>query len=358
LPWVIGTPLGSPVVPITHGNVRAFIDWAVGYFELGPEDRLSGHTALTFDLSTFDIYASLAAGAELHQLSGRSLLNPHEVPSFIEERELTMWFSVPSQLSYVARFDTLSGRELETLRHVAWCGDVLAPPSLSYWRERVPHAAFTNLYGPTETTVASSYYRVPDDHDPSADIPIGVACPGEEILLLDDHLQPVPDGDVGDIHIAGIGLSPGYWRDPARTREVFLDRPAGAGGTQRIYRTGDRGRRGPDGAVTFLGRADYQIKTSGYRVEPAEVENAVLRLSEVKACAVVPVTDAGFNGSSVGCAYVPANGAPLKAGQAKKRLGESLPSYMIPSRWLMLDDLPINDRGKIDRGRIQKLMGG
>ena len=349
-----GRPKG---VPIRHASVRAFIDWAVGYFELGPDDRLSGHTALTFDLSTFDIYAALAAGGELHQLSDRSRLNPHEVPAFIEERELTMWFSVPSQLSYIARFDALLGRTLETLRHVAWCGDVLSPPSLAYWREKAPHVSFTNLYGPTEATVASSYYRVPADHDPLDDVPIGVACPGEEILVVDEGLRPVPDGEVGDICIRGVGLSPGYWRDAERTREVFLDGPGG-NGDGRLYRTGDRGRRRADGVITFLGRSDFQIKTAGYRVEPGEVESAVRQLPEVAACAVVPVPSSGFEGSTVGCAYVAANGSPLRAGQAKKRLTDSLPSYMIPSRWLMLDELPTNDRGKIDRVRLQKLMGG
>lgn len=347
-----GCPKG---VPISHRSVRAFIDWAVDYFELGPNDRLSGHTALTFDLSTFDIYASLAAGAELHQLSERSLLDPHEVPHFVEKRGLTLWFSVPSQLAYVGRFDALEGHSLDTLRHVAWCGDVLSPLSLAYWRERVPRAAYTNLYGPTEATVASSYYRVPDDHDPGEDVPIGIACPGEELLVLDDELRPVGEGEVGEICIRGVGLSPGYWRDPERSGQVFLD---GADGSSRLYRTGDRGRRDRDGVVTFLGRADFQIKAAGYRVEPAEVERAVRRLPEVAACAVVPVKSSGFEGSTVGCAYVAVNGAPLRAGRAKRALADTLPGYMIPSRWLMIDELPTNDRGKIDRIRLQKLMGG
>jgi non-ribosomal peptide synthetase component F len=174
-----GKPKG---VPITHASVRAFIEWAVSYFELGPEDRLSGHTALTFDLSTFDIYASFAAGAELHHVPKRALLIPHEIAALIEERRLTLWFSVPSQLAYVARFDALKGRDLSSLRHVAWCGDVLTPPTLMHWKDRLPGVTFTNLYGPTEATVASSYYRVPDDYtEADGSIPIGYACPGETL---------------------------------------------------------------------------------------------------------------------------------------------------------------------------------
>jgi amino acid adenylation domain-containing protein len=368
-----GKPKG---VPIRHSSVHAFIEWAVSYFELGPEDRLSGHTALTFDLSTFDIYATFAAGAELHHVPKRALLIPHEIAALIEERRLTLWFSVPSQLAYVARFDALKGRDLSSLRHVAWCGDVLTPPTLMHWKERLPGVAFTNLYGPTEATVASSYYRVPDDYtEAEGSIPIGYACPGETLLVLDESMEPVSDGEIGDIYIGGVGLSPGYWRNPDRTLAAFLPLPAvrngngrdsgyangngtGSGAQHRIYKTGDRGRRRPDGAVVFLGRADFQIKTGGYRVEPAEVEHAISKLQEIAACAVVPVAVGDFSGKAIGCAYVPKNGAPIRTGELKKLLAADLPSYMVPTRWLVLSELPTDSRGKIDRPRLQALMGG
>lgn len=351
-----GSPKG---VPITHASAYAFIDWAVRHFELGPDDRLSGHTALTFDLSTFDIYATFAAGAELHQVPKRACLLPHGVANFIQEKRLTLWFSVPSQMAYVARFDALDGKDLKSLRHVVWCGDVLSTPSLVHWKQRLPGVTFTNLYGPTEATVASSYYTVPHDFDdPTAAIPIGTACEGEELLVLDEQLARVPDGETGDIHIRGVGLSPGYWRDPERTAAAFLQDPLATNGSGRLYRTGDRGRRGPDGLVHFLGRADFQIKTAGYRVEPAEVENAILQLQEIAACAVVPVQVDDFNGSAVGCAYVPSNGSPLRVGEIKKRLSDRLPGYMVPTRWLVLEELPVDSRGKIDRARARALLGG
>ena len=371
-----GKPKG---VPITHASIRAFIEWAVSYFELGPEDRLSGHNALTFDLSTFDIYATFAAGAELHHVPKRALLIPHEIAALIEERRLTLWFSVPSQLAYVARFDALKGRDLSSLRHVVWCGDVLTPPTLMHWKERLPGVAFTNLYGPAEATVASSYYRVPDDYtEDDGSIPIGYACPGQTLLVLDENLQPSEEGEIGNIYIGGVGLSPGYWRDPERTQTVFLPEPLelGANGNgravrangngsahgkadlHRVYKTGDRGRRRADGAVVFLGREDFQIKTGGHRVEPAEVEHAISKLSEIVACAVVPVTVGDLSGRAIGCAYVPRNGTPIRTGELKKLLAGELPSYMVPTRWLVLSELPTDSRGKVDRSRLQALMGG
>lgn len=349
-----GSPKG---VPITHGNVSAFIRWAVNYFELGPTDKLSAHTALTFDLSTFDIHAAFAAGAELHQVPKRVRMMPHEVAGFIEERELTVWFSVPSQLAYVARFEGLEGRSLPSIRHIIWCGDVLATPALLHWKRRLPGVTFTNLYGPTETTVASSYYRVPDDFDdPGLAIPIGFACEGEQLLVLDDRLQPVPQGEVGDLYIGGAGLSSGYWGDPVRTAAAFVERVGSSPSPVRLYRTGDLGRIGPDGVAHFLGRADFQIKKSGYRVEPEEVENALLALPEVAACVVVAVAADDFTGSAIGCAYVLSNGEPLHPRELKKRLARTLPDYMVPTRWQALDDLPVDSRGKTDRVRARAIL--
>jgi len=349
-----GSPKG---VPIRHRSARAFTDWAVEHFDLGPADRLSGHTALTFDLSIFDVFVTFGAGAELHLVPKKVRLLPHEVSNFIQERRLTLWFSVPSQLAYVARFDALGTEDLDSLRHVVWCGDVLATPSLLYWKRRLPGVTFTNLYGPTETTVASSYHTVPESFDdPTVPIPIGTACAGEEILVLDEKLTPVSEGSVGDIYIGGVGLSPGYWRDPVRTEEVFIRDPRSTDGPERLYRTGDRGRLGPGGVVNFLGRADFQIKTAGYRVEPAEVEGAALALPEVAACVVVAVTVDDFSGSAVGCVYVPAGGTSPRAAEMKKRLGATLPAFMVPSRWLAVDALPLDSRGKVDRVQSRALL--
>ncbi len=351
-----GLPLG---IPITHRNLRPFVEWAGGYFELGPGDRLSGHTPLTFGLSAFDVFVTFRAGAELHQVPREVRLLHQDVAAFIQERELTLWLSVPSPLERVARFRGLDGVKLPSLRHVAWSGDVLRARTLLYWKERLPGVQFTNLYGATETTVASSHYRVPDDFaNPMTEIPIGSACPGEELLVLDAQLQPVPDGVVGDLYVAGVGLSSGYLRNPERTRAAFLPAPGANGDGRRLYRTGDRGRRGPDGEVTFLGPAEFQISTSGHRIEPVEVEKAVLQLDEVTACVVVPVKMEYFNDPGVGCAYVPRNGNPLRTGEITERLADRLPKHMIPTRWMVLDELPRDNRGKIDRVLTRILLGG
>jgi amino acid adenylation domain-containing protein len=347
-----GTPKG---VVITHDNVRHFIEWAVGYFGTAATDRISGHPPLHFDLSTFDIFGTFTAGAELHLVPPELSLLPHKVAELIRVAELTQWFSVPSVLNYMAKFDVVRSGDFPSLRRVLWCGEVLPTPSLIYWMRRLPHVTFTNLYGPTEATIASSYYTLPAC--PASEdevIPIGRACAGEELLVLDDALRPVPLGEVGDLYIRGAGLSPGYWRDADKTRGAFLPYPGSAGPADRIYRTGDLATLGTDGLIRYLGRADFQIKTRGYRVELGEIEAALHALGTLRECAVVGAQSRDFDGTAICCAYVPADPATVTPATLRAALAAVLPPYMVPSRWRMLDALPKTSNGKIDRRPLQE----
>jgi len=347
-----GVPKG---VTITHRNVLHFIRWAGAYFGTVPSDRISQHPPLHFDLSTFDIFGTLWAGAELHLVPSDLNLLPHKLAQFIRDARLTQWFSVPSVLNQMAKFDVVSQDDFPCLRRVLWCGEAIPTPTLIYWMRRLPHAQFTNLYGPTEATIASSHYTVPrcpaDEREP---IPIGTACEGEELLILDEQLRPVADGEIGDLYIRGVGLSPGYWRDPDKTRSAFLPNPGGESPHDRIYKTGDLARRGADGLIYFLGRADTQIKSRGYRIELGEIEAALHSLAGLQESAVVAVQSDGFEGWLICCAYVPASGCDVSPASLRERLAKLLPGYMLPARWMRYDVLPKNANGKIDRPRLKE----
>jgi acyl-coenzyme A synthetase/AMP-(fatty) acid ligase len=214
--------------------------------------------------------------------------------------------------------------------------------------QRLPHARFTNLYGPTETTISSSYYDVPRcPADARAAIPIGSPIPGEELLVLDARLRPVPGGETGELHIAGAGLSPGYWRDPARTAEAFVPLPGRAG--ERLYRTGDLARVDAEGFVHFLGRADTQVKSRGHRIELGEIEAALHAQASLRESAVVAIASTGFEGALICCAFVPERAGGANADTLRKGLTRLLPGYMLPARWLCCEALPKNESGKIDR---------
>jgi acyl-coenzyme A synthetase/AMP-(fatty) acid ligase len=220
---------------------------------------------------------------------------------------------------------------------------------------RLPHVRFTNLYGPTEATIASSYHTVAEcPADPAQPIPIGVACAQEELLVLDDERRVVPRGEIGEIFIAGAGLSPGYWRDDEKTGAAFVPDPRPGHGGGRIYRTGDLGRVGDDGQIEFLGRVDSQIKSRGYRIELGEIEAALSAISEVRECAVVGVDTGGFEGTEICCAYAPVRGLTVERTYLRSELSKVLPPYMLPFRWRQFDRLPKNVNGKIDRRAIRE----
>jgi amino acid adenylation domain-containing protein len=345
-----GTPKG---VMIKHENVVSFAEWATSYFGTKEGDRISGHPPLHFDLSTFDIYGTFLAGAELHLVPAALNLIPQKLAEFIRRSELTQWFAVPSIFTFMAKFDAIEQDDFPTVERILWCGEVLPTPVLVHWMRRVPHPEYTNLYGPTEATIASSYYTMPGLPESETEpIPIGVACEGEELLVLDAELKPVADGEIGDLYIAGVGLSPGYWRDDEKTAAAFVPDPRAGG--ERIYKTGDLARRSPDGLFHFLGRADSQIKSRGYRIELGEIETALSALSELGESAVVGVDVGGFEGTAICCAYAPAGGADVQPAAVRKRLQKLLPTYMLPSRWHVMDVLPKNVNGKIDRRRLRE----
>ena len=345
-----GVPKG---VVITHSNVIAFVAWALKHFGIDHTDRFSGHTPFHFDLSTFDIFGTLTAGAQLHLVPAEAALVPLKMVEFIRLSELTQWFSVPSVLNYLAKFDALKDAQFPSLRRVLWCGEVLPTPALIYWMEHLPKVGFTNLYGPTEATIASSYYDVTScPNDPKAAIPIGQACDGEELLVLDEKLQPTSGREIGDLYISGAGLSPGYWRDKGKTAGVFISDPRHPE-TSRLYRTGDLAWKGEDGLVYFVGRADTQIKVRGYRIELGEIETALNSIGILQECAVVAIQTDNFGGWMICCAFVPRKETQVTPNALREHLKKLIPSYMFPVRWMPYDQLPKNANGKIDRPHLK-----
>ena len=348
-----GVPKG---VVITHANVIHFIRWAVSFFGIAPPDRISGHPPLHFDLSTFDIYGTIAAGAELHLLPPEISLLPHRLADFIRDSELTQWFSVPSALVPMAKFDVLAHGGFPSLKRLLWCGEKFPVPALRYFMRRLPHVSFVNLYGPTETTIASSYYRVPRcPEDDQQEIPIGTACDGESLFVLDGEMQPSAPSEIGSLYIGGVGLSPGYLKDPEKTAQAFRPNPFGANPGERLYKTGDLARAGQDGMIYLVGRSDSQIKSRGYRIELGEIESAIQTAPGVQEAAVVALDSGETQGALICCAYVPAPGCDASAAAMKKHASRLLPHYMIPARWMVLDCMPHNANGKTDRVLIQQL---
>ncbi len=338
-----GQPKG---VMISHLNALTFVEWCHHYFGGTSGDVFSNHAPLHFDLTILDIYAAAMAGARLAIVPPEISVFPAQLAGFIEERGITIWYSVPSILTLLVLRGNLTPGRLTTLRHVIFAGEVFPTKHLRALMQLVPHARFTNLYGPTETNVCT-YYRVPPlPPEQTEPIPIGRAIDNVDVFIVNESGALAPDGEVGELYVRGNTVAHGYWGDPDRTERSFMRNPL----TQmqdRAYRTGDLVRRQPDGHLAFLGRKDYQIKSRGYRIELGDIETALAAHPAVAECAVIAVPDEVV-GNRIK-AFVVVNDPAVGNGELVKFCSGLLPRYMIPEFFEFVPALPKTSTGKTDR---------
>lgn len=348
-----GQPKG---VMISHRNIRAYIDWAVDCFGITADDVVLSTAPFHFDMSVFDVYCALAAGAQLCVATDGLLLFPPKLMEFMEGEGVTVWKGVSSLLMYLARANVLTPDRLPTLRHVLFGGETLPTEYLMRWMEVYPDRTYTNAFGPTEATGISLFHVMPArPADAGERIPIGTPCPGTEAHLLDDDLRAVEPGEVGELCLGGPCLSQGYLGDETKTRRAFVaDWTDGVVSPRRIYRTGDLAWRRDDGVYEFAGRKDRQVKVMGYRVELAEVEHAIRSVDAVQDAAVVLTRDPRTGIDELVAVYEAS--AELEARTLIAGLKDRLPPYMVPRRALRVRGLPRGDRGKVDQPAVRALV--
>jgi amino acid adenylation domain-containing protein len=338
-----GEPKG---VTVTHRGARAFVDWAVRIFRLGPRDRLANHAQLSFDLSVLDLFASSVAGARVTLIPPELMLRPRLVWQLLSEQAVTTWYSVPSAIALLVSELRSDVEPPASLERVLFAGEVFPLPALRAAMQALPGARFFNLFGPTETNVCLWHELEAVPPPDATAIPIGIPCDHLEVELLDDQGAVVPEEKDGEIAVAGPSVLTGYWGRPELTRQAFW--PAGTlRGVGPLYRTGDRARRDAEGRFWFLGRRDRLVKRRGYRVELGEVEAALAKHEAVRESAVValPHAEAGFK---IRAFVVPRPGAKLDVLQVKLHLSSLLPRYMMPDEVDFRTELPRTSTGKVD----------
>jgi amino acid adenylation domain-containing protein len=340
-----GTPKG---VELSHLNVRTFVDWAVAKFSLRPEDRLSSHAPLNFDLSTFDVFGALAAGASITIVPERLSMFPSRLAELIEHERLTVWYSVPSVLTLLATHGGLERRDLGSLRLMLFAGEVFPVKYLRELMRTVPSPRYVNLYGPTETNVCT-YYEVEELPQGDAPIPIGKPCEGLRVVALDAEGRPVEEPGVeGVLHVGGPGVTPGYYGRPEETEAAFVEDPAGGG---RLYCTGDWVTIDGDGNYLFLGRRDHMIKSGGHRIELGEVEAALYSHPGIREAVAVAVPDE-LLGNRLRAVVVPVGPEALDEQEIRRHCAGRLPRYMVPAEVELRDELPRTSTQKVDRARL------
>src|SRR5579862_4722151 len=347
-----GAPKG---VPVTHGNAVYFMEFMSRRYGIAPHDRFSQTFDQTFDLSVFDLFLAWSNGACVYGMTPVELLSPTK---YITQNEITVWFSVPSVPAQMGRRGTLLPNSLPTLRWSLFCGEPLTQRSAELWQAAAPNSVLENLYGPTELTIACFLHRWDPQRSPAmcrnSIVPIGRPYDGLAAVLVDERLEPVAEGQLGELCVNGPQTTPGYWRAPEITVERYVELPVGRHAKRRFYRTGDLVAKLPEGEYVFMGRADNQIKVLGHRVELGEIEAVLRAHSGVEHAVAIGWPTVGTTAEGI-VAFVSGNVGAID--ELLARAKAALPPYIVPRQIYVVSEMPLNANGKIDRRALQEKLG-
>jgi amino acid adenylation domain-containing protein len=341
-----GTPKG---VMITHLNCLTFIRWVCDTFAPVSNDKFSNHAPLHFDLSTLDIFTAMMVGATVYPVPETLSPFPVRLADWINENQISIWYSVPSILSMMVLHGMLERHKFETLRIIFFAGEVFPVKYLRELMKLIPRPAYYNLYGPTETNVIT-YYKVPQlPEDRTKPIPIGISCANMEVFALGDDGSVVTEiGKEGELMGRGSCVAMGYWGDPEKTNKGFVINPVQKNFQEKIYRTGDIVTLDSDGNYIYVGRHDHMIKSRGYRIEIGDIEAAIYSHPDIKEAAVIPVPDEVITNRIK--AFIVSQGKNnLTAMDLRHFCSEKLPHYMVPEIIEFRESLPKTSTGKINK---------
>jgi amino acid adenylation domain-containing protein len=340
-----GKPKG---VMVEHSQMNNLIHWMQGEFCLLPDEISVHRTNLTFDPSTWEIFWPLSVGASIRLLSKEQAMDAGYLLSLMEDNEKIKMIFLPSSLVKAMAYILTEGTDKKHIKlplfHIG-----AEPIGMNTLKKIYSYldGKIIDTYGPTECTVFNTYYYIEKD-DARTIVPIGKPIANNKIYILSKNMQLMPINRPGEICIAGDNVSRGYINNDEKTNEKFINNPFGEG---KLYRTGDLGRWLEDGNIEILGRTDYQVKIRGFRIELGEVEEAICRHPQVKDC-VVSTMERGTN--KYLCAYVVSDQG-LQIKDLKNFLSQELPSYMIPTYFMQLDNMPLTINGKVDRKALPEI---
>ncbi len=347
-----GVPKG---VMITHRNAMTFINWAISIFNPPAGTIFANYAPFHFDLSVFDIYVSFAAGGVLHLVPSAVMNNPRALIEWIDDHRIEFWYSVPSVWIAVLNYAQIGSRKFENLKAVLFAGEVFPPKFIKCLIRALPGRLYYNLYGPTETNVCT-YHRIKDiDEIGDDDIPIGKACENTVVVAFNERMKESAIGETGELYVRGPGVAAGYYKNSEKTNESFKSIPSSSQGDQPFYATGDIVRRISDDEYRYIGRKDCMVKCAGFRVELQEIERVLYQNPVIREAAVIPHyrEDRGSVSLHAYVSYKP--GIQSTISDLKKYCSISLPRYMIPEMIHVLEELPKNPNGKIDRQLLQNM---
>lgn len=338
-----GVPKGTVV---SHRGVIAYANWVVTAFNIDETTIFGNQTPFYFSMSVLDIYATLLSGATLYLLPKLYFSFPAKLLDCMIQNKINTIYWVPSALGIVANLKALEVLPPKDVKKILFAGEVMPTKILNIWRKHLPTALYANLYGPTEVTDICTYYVVTREFADDEALPIGNACNNCDVIVLKEDGTEAKDDEAGELCVRGSFLANGYYDQPEKTKEVFIQNPLQSHYPELIYRTGDIVKYNEFGELMYLSRKDFQIKHMGYRIELGEIETAIFAMDGIDACACIYDSEARwivlfYQGKDVDDKTVLA--------QAK----DKLPNYMWPNKIIALKRMPYNANGKIDRKALK-----
>ncbi|MDR0921416.1 MAG: D-alanine--poly(phosphoribitol) ligase subunit DltA [Lactobacillales bacterium] len=345
-----GDPKG---VQISNDNLWSFVDWVNNDFELSNGQRFLSQAPYSFDLSVMSLYPALCSGGTVVALKKEETVNYKVLFELLPKLSLDVWVSTPSFVEICLMSELFNEEHLPTIQHFLFCGEELMNKTAQKLLERFPSADVWNTYGPTEATVAMTQVKIDDKVLATYPrLPIGKAKRDTEVYIVDELLNPLPTGEMGEIIIIGPGVSKGYLNNEEKTKSAFFTwegKPA--------YRTGDKGFLDEAGMLFYRGRLDFQVKLNGYRIELQDIESHLVKGTFVEQAIVLPEYDEFKVKRLVAC-VVPAKNDFAKEFQLSKaikgELKEWVMDYMIPGKFSYFEQFPLTQNGKVDRKALEK----
>ena len=340
-----GVPKG---VIINNLSILDYIDWASEKFNINTETIMGNQSPFYFDISTQDIYTTLKCGATLAIIPEEAFVFPIKVLQFINEHKINYLYWVPSAFVNVSKLDLLSEVPLPNVETMIFGGEVMPVKHLNYWLKYVPSLkCVANVCGPTETTVNYSCYILDRNFKDDEMLPLGQPIPNRELLLIDENGNLVKDKDkLGELLVRGIALSPGYYNNPEKTNEMYIQNPMNSLYPEIVYKTGDLAYYNERNELVYAGRKDFQIKHMGYRIELGEIETTALSCEGVSDSCCFYDKEL----KQIILCYV----GTVNSTELNQFLSSKLPVYMIPRKICVYEKFPYNDNGKIDRKKMEK----
>lgn len=335
----------------SHKAVISFLEAYVDTFGFSADDVIGNQTPLFFDASAKDVYLMLKTGATLEIIPTEKFAMPPELIDYMNEKRISFISWVPTALSIVAKLRTFSFVRPEHLKRVFFVGEVMPMKALNYWRRFLPDVEYVNLYGQSEIAGIDCYYTVEDEFGDDEILPMGKALSNCAIYLVDANAVVREPDHIGEICVVSDAIALKYYNDEAKTAESFVVRDFG-GGPQRAFKTGDLACYDKNGLLVFASRSDFQIKHSGHRIELGEIETAAGALSELARCCCL------YDKEKLRIVLFcePAENVSVAPVEIKSMLKKRLSAYMVPEKVIILEKLPINANGKIDRVKLKELI--